>query len=61
MPIYRNPFEKGNLFVKFDITFPPNKFADEANLKVNTYTTFYFCLKRYQLHFKSGGSTTTVV
>jgi len=33
MPTYRNPFEKGNLFVKFDITFPPNKFAPEVQLK----------------------------
>ncbi|KAK2173552.1 hypothetical protein NP493_868g03022 [Ridgeia piscesae] len=33
MPTYRNPFQKGNLHVKFDITFPPNKFADEKQLK----------------------------
>jgi len=33
MPIYRNPFEKGNLFIKFEITFPPNNFIDEPKLK----------------------------
>ena len=34
MPVYRNPFEKGNLIITFDITFPEKKFADEAQLKV---------------------------
>ena len=34
MPTYRNPFQKGNLYVKFEITFPPNKFANENQLKV---------------------------
>ena len=34
MPMYRNPFEKGNLYVKFEITFPPNKFTVESKLKV---------------------------
>jgi DnaJ family protein A protein 2 len=34
MPIYRNPFEKGNLFVKFEITFPENNFANEKELKL---------------------------
>lgn len=33
MPTHRNPFEKGNLFIKFDIAFPPNNFIDEANIK----------------------------
>ena len=36
MPTYRNPFQKGNLYVKFEITFPPNKFADENKLKVRS-------------------------
>ncbi len=35
MPIYRNPFEKGNLYIKFELTFPPNQFADEKKLKVS--------------------------
>ena len=34
MPVYRNPFEKGNLYVKFELTFPPNQFANEKQLKV---------------------------
>jgi len=35
MPIYRNPFEKGNLFIKFEVTFPPKNFANEKQLKVS--------------------------
>ena len=52
MPIYRHPFEKGNLIIKFDITFPPNKFTDEKNLKVYHYIYIYIfnqvsqCYKR---------------
>lgn len=34
MPIYRNPFEKGNLYIKFEITFPPNQFLESAKIKV---------------------------
>lgn len=33
MPVYRDPFEKGNLYIKFDVEFPENHFADEAALK----------------------------
>lgn len=33
MPIYRNPFEKGNLYVKFDVQFPENYFINEEKLK----------------------------
>lgn len=33
MPKYRNPFDKGNLYIKFDITFPDNNFVDESKLK----------------------------
>ncbi|KFM60612.1 DnaJ-like protein subfamily A member 2, partial [Stegodyphus mimosarum] len=33
MPIYRNPFERGNLYIKFNVTFPENHFADLAKLK----------------------------
>ena len=36
MPTYRSPFEKGNLYVKFNITFPPKHFAEEKHLKVST-------------------------
>ncbi|XP_070576010.1 dnaJ homolog subfamily A member 2-like [Ptychodera flava] len=34
MPMYKNPFEKGNLYIKFDVQFPENHFADEKNLKM---------------------------
>ncbi|XP_042896717.1 dnaJ homolog subfamily A member 2 [Parasteatoda tepidariorum] len=33
MPIYRNPFEKGNLYIKFSVTFPDNHFADISKIK----------------------------
>ncbi|XP_038220589.1 dnaJ homolog subfamily A member 2-like [Zerene cesonia] len=33
MPQYKNPFEKGNLYIKFDVTFPENNFATEEQLK----------------------------
>ncbi|UYV70693.1 DNAJA2 [Cordylochernes scorpioides] len=32
MPTYRNPFEKGNLYIKFDVQFPPNHFTTEDKL-----------------------------
>lgn len=34
MPIYRNPFEKGDMFITFEVTFPPQNFADHDQLKV---------------------------
>lgn len=33
MPFYKNHFEKGNLYITFEITFPENNFADEKTLK----------------------------
>lgn len=33
MPHYKNPFEKGNLYVTFDIKFPESHFTTETNLK----------------------------
>jgi len=33
MPRYRSPFEKGELFIQFDVSFPANHFADEAAIK----------------------------
>ncbi|GLH15975.1 hypothetical protein R5R35_005639 [Gryllus longicercus] len=33
MPHHRNPFERGNLYIKFDVTFPENHFANEISLK----------------------------
>jgi len=35
MPHYRNPFERGNLYIKFDVTFPESHFANEVKLKVS--------------------------
>ncbi|XP_046736348.1 dnaJ homolog subfamily A member 2-like [Diprion similis] len=32
MPQYRNPFEKGNLYINFDVTFPKNHFCSEKVL-----------------------------
>lgn len=34
MPVYKNPFERGNLYIKFSITFPDNHFADVTQIKV---------------------------
>ena len=28
MPQYRNPFEKGDLYIKFDVQFPENNWID---------------------------------
>ncbi|XP_076448890.1 dnaJ homolog subfamily A member 2-like [Babylonia areolata] len=33
MPKYRNPFDKGNLVIKFDVKFPENNFTKEPKLK----------------------------
>ncbi|GBP11863.1 DnaJ homolog subfamily A member 2 [Eumeta japonica] len=33
MPQYKNPFEKGNLYIKFDILFPENNFASVEQMK----------------------------
>lgn len=33
MPTYRNPFEKGRLFIHFKVAFPPNNFANPDVLK----------------------------
>ncbi|XP_057652855.1 dnaJ homolog subfamily A member 2-like [Diorhabda carinulata] len=33
MPHYKNPFEKGNLYIPFEIKFPENHFTNETNLK----------------------------
>lgn len=34
MPTYKLPFEKGNLYVKFEVTFPPDGFISEREAKV---------------------------
>ena len=33
MPIYKNPFEKGNLYIKFDVEFPENNFISKESFK----------------------------
>uniref|UniRef100_A0A146L092 DnaJ subfamily A member 2 n=2 Tax=Lygus hesperus TaxID=30085 RepID=A0A146L092_LYGHE len=33
MPLFRNPCEHGNLYIKFSVAFPTNNFANEAKLK----------------------------
>lgn len=43
MPIYKNPFEKGNLYVKFDVKFPENNSLSEEAIKV----LFFFGLKSF--------------
>ena len=43
MPHYRNPFEKGELFIKFDVEFPPNHFADEASISVSSLRLHTLC------------------
>jgi DnaJ family protein A protein 2 len=34
MPTYKRPFEKGNLYIKFEVVFPRNNFVDSSHLKV---------------------------
>ena len=33
MPVYRDPFQKGILYVKFDVKFPENNTFDEETIK----------------------------
>jgi DnaJ family protein A protein 2 len=35
MPIFKSPFEKGNLYIKFDVKFPDNNALNEDAIKVN--------------------------
>lgn len=32
MPKYKKPFEKGNLYIKFEVTFPENHYQSEENI-----------------------------
>lgn len=41
MPFYKSPFEKGNLYVKFDITFPEDNFANEKILEVISFQILF--------------------
>jgi DnaJ-class molecular chaperone len=49
MPHYRNPFERGNLYIKFDVTFPDSHFANEIKLKVNFLCYFLPLALKYFL------------
>ena len=35
MPQYRNPFEKGDLFIKFDVQFPSSNWISPEKLTVS--------------------------
>lgn len=56
MPFYRNPFERGNLYIKFEVNFPQNNFVSEPQLKVSekacarVYHSVHINLSSYQ-HF----------
>jgi DnaJ family protein A protein 2 len=34
MPIYKNPFEKGNLYIKLDVKFPENNSLSDETIMV---------------------------
>lgn len=38
MPQYRNPFDKGDLYVKFDVQFPQNNWISPEKLLVGLIT-----------------------
>lgn len=40
MPIHKNPFEKGNLYIKFDVVFPEKNSLSEEAIKVS-FIQFY--------------------
>lgn len=37
MPKYKNPFEKGNLYAKFEVIFPEDNFGSEEVIKVKRH------------------------
>lgn len=37
MPQYRNPFEKGDLYIKFDVQFPDNNWISSEKLTVRPH------------------------
>jgi len=34
MPLHKRPHDKGNMYIKFEIIFPPNNFVDPAKITV---------------------------
>ena len=47
MPGYRRPFDKGNLYIKFEIEFPPNNFIPCDKISVSIFVRWDF-LKAYK-------------
>lgn len=41
MPQYRNPFEKGDLYIKFDVQFPENNWINAEKLNVSDHLYIY--------------------
>uniref|UniRef100_A0A0E9XCQ2 Uncharacterized protein n=1 Tax=Anguilla anguilla TaxID=7936 RepID=A0A0E9XCQ2_ANGAN len=41
MPQYRNPFEKGDLFIKFDVQFPSSNWISPEKLSVSNKSGLY--------------------
>lgn len=39
MPQYRNPFEKGDLYIKFDVQFPENNWISPEKLSVSHFSS----------------------
>lgn len=39
MPQYRNPFEKGDLYIKFDVQFPENNWISPEKLSVSSLSS----------------------
>lgn len=56
MPQYRNPFEKGDLYIKFDVQFPENNWIDADKLNVKSPSNPTRCiiwhLFKLSVHFK---------
>lgn len=43
MPGYRRPYDKGNLYIKFEIEFPPNNFIPCDKISVSISCVDYLC------------------
>lgn len=50
MPQYRNPFEKGDLYIKFDVRFPDNGWLSTEKLTVSRVCYVYVNASEEQLH-----------
>lgn len=42
MPVYKSPFDRGNLYIKFHVAFPENHFADAETLRVMDLFIYFF-------------------